>query len=336
MDGKMKSLERLREIYRTRLQERSINADEMIRSLRDTYRQRVVNVIDAIAGACVVAELVSPKGIDLSNVTPQMEEAFHLQYPHLTFDHLAHMSPDKLQGVVNGWTGKLFEVIVRDKLNNGEWVGDVHLHPGQHAILASRANQPGWDLKIVNHDGSNDQLLQLKATSSLSHIKSALEQHPDIHVIATSDVFDSGSQLSDELLHHLTNSGIADDQLRELVQHVVDHADGSGELLQALVPELPFILIFSSELNNVLRGRTRRYDALKQGISRSAKSGAVMSVVRGLEFVGASTGVTLPVSILMRLGITRVSIFNRLTSRLEGRVRELQSWYKINWLRTES
>ncbi|WP_206832695.1 hypothetical protein [Alicyclobacillus fructus] len=327
MDHSINSLDLLRKIYSARLRERNIDAEKMISYMRQSYRQRVMNLVDAVAVACSVAEGMHT-GIDVSSMTPQMKEAFHLQYPHLTFADLEQMSPEELQGVVNGWSGKLFEVVVRDKLNSGEWVGDVHLRPGQHAVLADSPVQPGWDLRIVNADGSTDEVLQLKATSSLSYVKSAVEQHPDIHVIATSDLFDHGSQLSDGLLDHLTNSEISHAKLQEAIHHTVNHAGGSGHFLHAILPELPFALISVTEIIDVFRGRKRIREAFSEGFSRSIKSGVVMAVVRGLELAGASTGVTIPVSFFMRLSMIRTSIFNRLTVKLEGRIREIRTWYQ--------
>ena len=96
------------------------------------------------------------------------------------------------KGFLSAWKGKYFEVLVRDELNAGEWVGDIHLEPGQTALLAESAIQPGWDLQIINSDGSVAQELQLKATESLSYVKEALERYPDIGVLTTDEVFNAG------------------------------------------------------------------------------------------------------------------------------------------------
>ena len=101
---------------------------------------------------------------------------------------MAGRSPEELAGFVNGWKGKLFEVDVRDRLNAGEWVGDLHLEPSQTAQLAASATQPGWDLAIYDSHGAVVDQLQLKATDSLAYVKHALEQYPGIHVLTTAEV----------------------------------------------------------------------------------------------------------------------------------------------------
>jgi hypothetical protein len=95
---------------------------------------------------------------------------------------------DQLNGLLQPWKGKLFEVSVRDRLNHGDWVGDYHLDAGQHAELAASATQPGWDLEIVNPDGSVADMVQLKATNYVNYVEHALQRYPEYHVIATSDL----------------------------------------------------------------------------------------------------------------------------------------------------
>ncbi|ACV57082.1 conserved hypothetical protein [Alicyclobacillus acidocaldarius subsp. acidocaldarius DSM 446] len=326
----MTPLERLRERYRLRIQERGVRADEMLDVLREIYSQRVRNLMMAMISSCLIADWVSSQAMDPSVLTPEMTEAFHLQYPHLTFDDLRRMSPAELQGVVNGWSGKLFEVMVRDMLNKGEWVGDIHLQPGQHAVLADSPTQPGWDIRIVNADGSTDELLQLKATSSLSYVKAAIEQHPNIHVIATSDVFDHGTQLSDALLDHVTNSGIGEDMLREFINDTLSGNDTRHHFLEALEPGLPLLMILAQELRQVRAGSKSAKAAKKEAFTRLLKSGSISLVTHGLHALGATTGITVPVSFLMRTGMTRISVFNQLTYKLEKRTQELQKWYQMS------
>jgi len=128
---------------------KATNRTAAIESLYTHYvHEREDTLIDTAASALSVSALLEHGTIDQSAMTPQMKEAFHLAYPHLRFDSLPMMSHEQLQGVINGWKGKLFEVLVRDRLNRGEWVGDLHLLNGQHAELAHSAGQPGWDVRI--------------------------------------------------------------------------------------------------------------------------------------------------------------------------------------------
>ncbi|MDE2937636.1 MAG: hypothetical protein OXR67_01770 [Chloroflexota bacterium] len=78
----------------------------------------------------------------------QVMEAFRLQYPHVELDSLAGRSEESIEGLVNGVKGKYFEVLVRDRLNAGETVGELRLEAGQGARLALKSNEPGWDLEL--------------------------------------------------------------------------------------------------------------------------------------------------------------------------------------------
>ena len=49
-------------------------------------------------------------------------------------------------------------------------------------------SQPGWDIQILNADGTVDQVLQAKATESVSYVKEALEKYPDIEIVTTEEV----------------------------------------------------------------------------------------------------------------------------------------------------
>ena len=87
--------------------------------------------------------------------------------------------------------GKYFEVLVRDRLNAGESVGELQLQPGQVATLVESPTQPGIDLLIKNEDGSTDELLQLKASESLGYVRRAFDRYPDIRVVTPSEVDDT-------------------------------------------------------------------------------------------------------------------------------------------------
>jgi hypothetical protein len=48
------------------------------------------------------------------------------------------------------------------------WLDHGHLPAGYHAELAQHANNPAWDILIRDPHGHTDNLLQLKATESVS------------------------------------------------------------------------------------------------------------------------------------------------------------------------
>src|SRR5690606_11633117 len=161
-------------------------------SIIDLYKHYIAKrentLVDSISGALALNAIFLSDQIDYESITPQMEEAFSLGFPNMEISDLATMSSEHLNGVISNWKGKLFEIDVRDKLNNGEIVGDIFLENGQTAFIADKINQPGWDLQILNSDGTIANELQLKATDSLSYVNQAFERYPDIDIISTNEI----------------------------------------------------------------------------------------------------------------------------------------------------
>lgn len=153
-----------------------------------------------------------------TDVDPLLLKAIHDTNPSLTEANLFALDSDALQGTVNTAKGKYFEYLVVDRLSKGQQVGPLLLEPGQQAVLAESMTQPGWDLRIEDEHGAVVEYLQLKATDSVSYIRSALERYPDIQILATGEVAESGLML---------NSGITDRELRAQVEWGVDAVDVS-------------------------------------------------------------------------------------------------------------
>ena len=73
----------------------------------------------------------------------QILRAFELQYPNVNLHSLQGRSEDALQGFVYGVKGKYFEVLVEERLNAGETLGELKLLPGKVASIAGSPNQAG-------------------------------------------------------------------------------------------------------------------------------------------------------------------------------------------------
>ena len=175
--------------------------------------EREVLELGALA-ADVSADDVLNLGLEPES-NPQLLEAFRLQYPRVAEKLLKGASKDELEDAgylreqlaellrgesedeLGGWErgvkGKYFEVLVRDRLNDGESVGELSLEPGQVARLAESPTQQGWDVEIVNQDGTLDEALQLKATESMTYVKTALDENPDIRVVVPSELEDEAA-----------------------------------------------------------------------------------------------------------------------------------------------
>lgn len=240
---------------------------ESIKNLHQHYASRKAeSLMDAMLAAIGISTLIDGNSINYDAITPQMEEAFGLSFPNKSISELEGLDSESLQGILSNWKGKLFEVQVRDQLNNGDIVGEVVLDQGQTAVLAESVNQPGWDLKILNADGTVDEFLQLKATESMSYINEALEKYPDIDILATSEI----ASISEDL----QNSGISLDELNEPLLEVLD---GGSDVLDMIVPGLPFLIIAATEGRKVFVKKTDWDNAVESMASRGVKTGLAMA-----------------------------------------------------------
>ena len=145
-------------------------------------RDRLLDLL-TVGGMTLTSILASGK------VDPAIEQAFVKAYPGLadsgmTFaDAVAAQSNDGLVGLLAGVKGKLFELQLVEHLNAG------NLPEGLEARLAESATQPGWDIQIVDEKtGVVQELLQAKATDSVTYVQQALDKYPDIDVVSTTEL----------------------------------------------------------------------------------------------------------------------------------------------------
>lgn len=117
---------------------------------------------------------------------------------------------DERKAAVVAIKGKLFEIQYVNYLNDG------NLPEGYVAVLSASANQPGYDIEINGPDGHISEVVQAKATDSISYVKHALDRYPDIRVVSTSEVHSEivlrgwGENVSDS---GITNSSLNSDML---------------------------------------------------------------------------------------------------------------------------
>ena len=228
-------------------------------------------------------------------------------------------SPERLQGLVNGVKGKYFEVLVCDRLNAGERLGELQLQPGQSARLAESSTQREWDIQIVNEDGPIESL-QLKATESMGYVKRALVDHDDIRVVVPSEVDDGaenilGTDISNEQLGRITEA-----QIGEMSEGAVDDLLDKGA--EAAFDSMPFVSMVTTgviEGRNVLTGRSTLRESLRRGARRTGRAAAYNAIGTALGF----TGVAVPVVVGLRLTEARVTRLVALGDNLESRTLEI-------------
>lgn len=265
------AIERLYEEYWA-----EVGDGDVLESLRAAsagfLKERAASVGDAATTALALGSILAGPAFDASALTPQMVESFSLAFPNREIENIASMSGEELSGLLSAWKGKLFEVIVRDRLNEGQWVGDLHLDAGQTAELAESATQPEWDLLIRGADGSIANEIQLKATESLSYVEAALEKYPGTEIVTTAEIADAAGDLD----RMISVTDIADFDLTASLEDGI--GDGLADsVLDAFLPGLPFLFIASTETIAVLAGRREASDAVVRAVRRTGKA-----VVSGL------------------------------------------------------
>lgn len=184
------------------------------------------------------------------------------------------------------------------------------------AVLAESPTQPGWDLRILNADGTVAEELQLKATESLGYVQQALERYPDIEVLTTEEA----AGRADELTGRVLSSGITDQELEKTVSGPLEALQDSPleDVLENVAPVMPFLVIGLSEGGSALVGRKSLEQALASGIERGAKT-ALAGGAGALVYLAGLGWLSIPVSFLTRLGCDRVKIGATAIRYLESR-----------------
>lgn len=286
------------------------------RMYKESVKFREKTILDIAAAAASIGSLISDE-IDFQQITPQMKEAFHLAYPHQDIHDLTELSGNEVTGFINGWKGKYFEVLVRDRLNNGQVVGDLALQPGQVAKLAESPVQKGWDLQILTEDGQVHDALQLKATNSVGYIREALENYPDIKILATDEVADNMTEI--------LSAGIEDNDIESIItQPVEDLLDTPlEEFAENVLPGLPFIIILSGSTHAYIVGRVSFTEAFINFLERSSKTAAAIGAGM-LTYAVFDLGIiSIPTTILTRIGLDYLIEMNKYNQNFPKRIERM-------------
>ena len=291
---------------------------ESLLELAQGYRRRSEREILELAALATDVSLDRVTNLGLEpEADPQFLEAFRLQYPNVSLESLRGASEERLDGLINGAKGKYFEVLVRDRLNAGEGVGEIGLQPGQVARLAESPTQPGWDLRIENEDGSVSELIQLKATESMAYVKRTLDENPGIRVATPSEIDDSteqilGTDISNEQLEFVTKT-----QMEEHAEGMAeDLLETGAELAADSIPFVSMVTIGVIEGRNLLAGRSTLQESLSRGARRMGKA-AVYDAIGTVSGIG-------PGMIAVRVAESRISGRVALGDLLESRTEELR------------
>lgn len=197
-------------------------------------------------------------------------EAIRMTNPNFNSALVDDYSDDQLMGIVNSAKGKYFELLVAEKLNNGEQVGDLVLPAGYHAELTESLNQPGWDLAIIDQNGEIADHLQLKATESFAYIAEALEKYPDIRIIAA----DEAANAAPDGYSMVIDSDIPDSELTSTIEQTINTGDHGffDKLSDSFHPLLPLAIIAGLEGYKVYTKQQNIHKAVTNGAERAGRS----------------------------------------------------------------
>ena len=283
-----------------------------------------------------LAALAADVGIDdLVNLglepeeNPIIRDAFERAYPGVSVESLA--GRDDVAGMVNAVKGKYFEILIRDRLNEGGSVGGITLGQGEIARLAESANQPGWDLEIVDQFGDRVDILQAKATNSMAYVKNALESHPDITVIVPEglDQFALGtpgvSSMQGVSLEDVTTpvkihiGEWSESALTNAVHHGAEFALDSIPLVSIGVTAL-------IEGRRVLIGRSTANEALRRGGKKVAEAAVWTSAGAALTNIGVVEPISAVAVVGARMYAGRLNQYVALADKIEARADEIRRY----------
>ena len=244
---------------------------------------------EVLALAALASELSMDSIINLGlepDADPLLMRAIQLSGSNIEQGAFDGLTEGQIEGHLGNIKGKYFEVLVVERLNAGETVGELKLLPGQEASLADSPTQAGWDIEIRNADTSLVEQIQLKATESMSYIKDALERYPDFRIAVPAEV----DGMADEILQtDITNESLkklTESQVEELgesgLENLLDH---SAEFAFDMVPVLPGILITVTEGRAVLSGSATLQMSLQRGAKRLGRATAYNALGLGLSTV---------------------------------------------------
>ena len=294
------------------------------------YRRR--HEREALELAAIAADVAIDDLTTLSlepDENPLLREAFEEQYRNQNVDELAGRGAEELEGLTNGLKGKYFEILVRERLNSGDSVGGIVLGEGEEALLAEAANQPGWDIQIVDRFGEQVDILQTKATDSMSYVKTHLDRYPDIKVVVPEELGLSAAETQEVF----SSVGLSDAemtaevyaQLQEWGETALSSAIHHGaEYVFDAVPVVSIGITMLIEGQRVLTGRSTVSEALRSGGKRVAEASIWTSAGAALTAAGVGEPISAAAVAGARAYAGRVNRYGHLADTLESNTAEIK------------
>ncbi len=301
---------------------------DAILALAEKYRVRDEKEVLELAALAADVGLDDLLNLGLeSDVNPQLMEALD-KYPAIKQDLLA--TGELSQGQISNIKGKYFEILGRDRLNEGGSLGELQLAPGQTARLAESPTEKGWDLEIIGETGESVERLQQKATESMSYVKGALQDHPEYRVVVPAEM-DSASEeiIGTDISHVELSEEVTADNMREQLEEQMESAlensvHVSAEVAFDAVPLGSLGVLVTIGGYRYLTGQATFREVASRS-SRSLRRAVVWSAVgSGLAATGLGMG-AIPATMGLRVAATRISVKMSLGDGLARRVQELNA-----------
>ena len=302
---------------------------EDLMALSTGYQRR--NEGEVLELAAVAADLSVPHILNLfmeREPDRQVIEALERHYRQPLDDCLPRVeeldaaSMDKL---VHAVKGIYFEVLVRDRLNDGERLGELWLEQGQRAEMARDPGEAGWDLEIFDVTGETVEQLQLKARQDMRGIYEALKEH-DFRVVVPDHIDSTSGEIiaTDISLEQLTED--TNEQLSEFsegaIKNAVDIAAETVEPAWDLIPLGSALVISVSEGRRYLMGRATLQESMKGLGRRSARAITYHTVGAALSATGLGM-VSIPIVMGVRVAESRITGAVGLAENLVARTDDL-------------
>lgn len=301
--------------------------------IRDIFLKYLAKRKQALADSLIASANLSLHIFD-GNPDPLALEAIRMTNPNFDPNMIGDYSEDQLVGIVNSAKGKYFELLVADRLNNGEQVGELVLPEGYHAELAESLTQPGWDLAILDPYGNVAEHLQLKATENFGYITEALEKYPDIRIIAADEAADSAP----EGYTMVIDSDISNSELASSVRHALEINDNSffDKFTDSFHPLLPLAIIAGFEGYKVYTGKQGINTAVKNGAERAGRS-IFSSAAGALVFALGGGILALPAAFSAGMFYRRLNNMRKVSDLMKTNISRMRDLYAyINSKRSSS
>ena len=273
---------RLDEIQqRLRVDERRIRTLERGNQVNGPDWQDTVDRSDAVIAAVAMFEI---SGSQFSGTTSLSEQSAELlERTGLTFDDVERFSaadPSSRMGAVNLLQGYLGEQFAVDLIN----AGAIPVPEGRVAQLADTANQPGWDLELVDTAANADPIYaQVKISDSAATIQEHFAKYPDVKLVYANseaaaqlesvegiEVLGSGSEIHGVDGPTVVDMGVSHDDVRAGAMALVDGNFEEPLLQQILdIPVFSLFLVAGRAASSYLKS-----DESGSEILRTARRGA--------------------------------------------------------------